>query len=80
MGVDFTETAMDTTFKKGDRVAWNTPQGEVEGTVEATLTKPTHIETHRVAASPEEPQLCVRSARTGAVAAHRPEALRKIGR
>ena len=64
------------TFATGDAVAWNTPQGETHGTVERKLTSPTDVEGHHVAASTENPEYLVRSAKTGAEAAHRPASLR----
>ncbi len=64
-------------FKPGDRVAWNASQGKVEGTVEKILTAETHIKTHRVAATPEHPEILVKSDQTGAEAAHRPESLKR---
>jgi len=66
-----------TEFKKGDKVTWNSSQGEVTGTVERKLTKATRIKQHDVAASPDNPEYLVRSDKTGAEAAHKPEALRK---
>lgn len=65
------------TFKSGDHVAWKSSQGTVEGTVEKKLTKATDIKGHHVAASPENPEYLVKSAATGAVAAHKPGALDK---
>lgn len=67
---------MSKEFKKGDRVAWNTPQGETHGTVVRKLTSETHIEGHKVAASPENPEYLVKSEKSGKEAAHRPDALR----
>ena len=67
----------DKTFSKGDHVAWNTPQGETEGTVERKLTAPTRIKGHEVKASPDDPEYLVRSDRTGAEAAHKPGALKR---
>lgn len=65
-------------FSKGDRVAWNTPQGETEGTVERKLTSPTRIKGHEVKASPDNPEYLVRSDGTGAEAAHKPGALTRL--
>ena len=65
------------TFAKGEHVAWQTPQGETHGTVERKLTHPTRIEGHRVAASPENPEYLVKSAKSGKKAAHKPSALHK---
>ncbi|UDL96370.1 MULTISPECIES: DUF2945 domain-containing protein [Lichenihabitans] len=63
--------------KAGDKVTWSSSQGEVTGTVEKKLTKPTKIKTHKVAASPENPEFLVKSDKTGAKAAHKAEALKK---
>jgi hypothetical protein len=65
-------------LKVGDKVAWNSTQGKVTGTVKKKLSAPTDIKTHHVAASPENPQLLVESAKTGKVAAHKPEALKRV--
>lgn len=61
-------------FKKGDKVQWNSLNGSVEGVVVQKLTSDTHIKSHHVKASPEEPQYLVRSDKTGAEAAHKPDA------
>jgi hypothetical protein len=64
-------------LKKGDRVAWNTSQGETTGTVEKKLTSPTTIKGHEVKASDDNPEYLVKSEKTGAEAAHKPSALKK---
>lgn len=64
-------------LKKGDKVTWKTPQGETSGTVEQKLTEETTIKGHHVAASGENPEYLVKSDKTGAEAAHKPEALKK---
>ncbi len=68
---------MTSTFKKGDKVEWNTPQGTTHGKVEKKLTKPTDIKDHHVDASKDDPQYRVKSDKTGAKAAHKPAALTK---
>lgn len=65
-------------LKVGDKVSWNSAQGKVIGSVKKKLTAPTDIKTHHVAASPDNPQLLVQSAGTGQVAAHKPEALKRV--
>jgi hypothetical protein len=65
------------TFKKGDRVEWNTSQGKTVGKVERKLTSPTKIKGHKVAASKENPEYLVRSEKSGKPAAHKPARLRK---
>lgn len=67
----------DKQFKPGDEVAWDSSQGEVEGEVERKLTEETTIKGHTAKASQDDPQYLVKSDRTGAEAAHRPEELRK---
>lgn len=68
---------MTTTFKKGDKVSWHSAQGEIHGTVKKKLTEATDIKSHHVNASPDEPQYLVESDKTGAEAAHKPDALKK---
>ena len=65
-------------LKVGDKVGWNSTQGKVTGSVKKKLTAPIDIKTHHVAASPENPQLLVQSAKTGKVAAHKPAALKRV--
>lgn len=65
-------------LKVGDKVSWNSTQGKVTGSVKNKLTAPIDIKTHHVAASPENPQLLVQSAKTGKVAAHKPAALKRV--
>lgn len=65
-------------FKAGDKVQWNSPQGVVHGKIKKKLTSPTHIKGHEVAASKEHPEYLVVSDKTGAEAAHKADALKKI--
>jgi hypothetical protein len=64
-------------LKAGDKVEWNSPQGQVQGKVKKKLTKPTKIKSHKVSASPENPEYLVQSDKTGAEAAHKPGSLKK---
>ncbi len=64
-------------LKKGDKVAWNTPQGETKGTVVKKQTSDTAIKGHKVKASKDDPQIIVKSEKSGAEAAHKPDALKK---
>ncbi len=65
------------TFKKGDKVEWDSRNGEVHGEVEKKLTEPMTIKSHEVKASKDNPEYLVKSDKTGAEAAHKPDALRK---
>jgi uncharacterized protein YijF (DUF1287 family) len=64
-------------LKPGDAVTWKTSQGETHGEVVKKQTSPTKIKTHKVAASQDDPQFIVKSDKTGALAAHKPDALKK---
>ena len=49
----------------------------MKGKVEKKLTAPTKIKGHKVAASKDDPQLLVKSEKTGAKAAHKAGELKK---
>jgi plastocyanin len=68
---------MTKTLKTGDKVSWETSQGETHGVVEKKQTTDTKIKSHQVKASKDDPQYIVKSDKTGAKAAHKPEALHK---
>jgi hypothetical protein len=70
--------AKESELKKGDKVEWNSSQGKVKGTVEKKLTQPMKIKSHEVKASTENPEFLVKSDKTGAEAAHKAEALKKV--
>jgi hypothetical protein len=71
-------------LRPGDRVEWNahggkwTRTGTAVGVVVRRLVRPTRIKGHEAKASPEHPQYLVRSERSGAEAAHKPSALRRL--
>ncbi len=67
----------DKTFKAGDTVKWDHSQGTTKGEVVKKVNSPTKIKGHEVAASRDNPEYIVKSDKTGARAAHKPEALRK---
>jgi hypothetical protein len=69
---------MSETLKEGDKVEWQTSQGKTRGVVERKLTRPTKIKRHEVKASKEHPEYLVKSEKTGAKAAHKPDALKKV--
>ncbi len=63
--------------KAGDKVAWDSSGGHSEGKVVRKVTSPTSIKSHKVKASPENPEFIVKSDKTGKVAAHKASALKK---
>lgn len=64
------------TVKKGDKVSWQSHGGTAHGIVEKKQTTPTTIKGHTVAASPDNPEYIVKTAK-GTRAAHKPGALAK---
>jgi hypothetical protein len=69
-------------FKNGDRVAWDTPQGKTTGKVVEKPTSDKRVgnpgqKGTRVSASEDDPRYVVESDKTGKRAAHRPEALER---
>ena len=69
---------MSDDLKVGDRVEWKTSQGTPTGKIKKKLTEPTEIKGHDVAASKDKPEYLVVSDKSGAAAAHKAEALKKI--
>lgn len=65
------------TLKKGDKVEWATSQGKTHGEVVKKQVSETRIKGHKVAASRDDPQFIVKSDKTGKIAAHKPDALKK---
>ncbi len=63
--------------KPGDKVTWNTPQGETHGTVENKVTTATRVKGHVAKATKQDPQFLVKSDKSGKEAVHRPEELKK---
>ncbi len=68
---------MTTSFRKGDRVAWDSHGGEALGEVVRKITSDTEAGGRTVRASKDEPQYLVRSEKSGGEAVHKPEALRR---
>jgi hypothetical protein len=69
---------MTKTFHPGDKVAWNTSQGETHGRVVRKMTRAGRIKGHRIAASPDNPEYVVRSDKSGDEAAHKPGSLKRL--
>ncbi|MCU1514048.1 MAG: hypothetical protein JWO10_1138 [Microbacteriaceae bacterium] len=69
---------MSEPLKVGDRVSWGTSQGRTRGTVEERRTKDFEFDGQKFTASANEPAFIVKSEKTGAGAAHKGSALRKL--
>ncbi len=65
------------TLKAGDKVEWDSSGGHSVGKVVKKITNPTKIKGHKVAASKENPEYIVKSDKSGGIAAHKPEALKR---
>lgn len=68
---------MTKSFRKGDKVEWDSHGGTAVGTVEKKITERTEAGGRTVDASEDEPQYLVKSEKSGGTAVHKPEALRK---
>ena len=64
-------------LKPGDKVEWDSSGGHSTGKVVKKVTSPTQIKGHKVAASRDNPEYIVKSAKSGKEAAHKPGALKK---
>lgn len=65
------------TFKSGDKVKWDTPQGETHGKVVKKETSTTKAGGHTAKATKDDPQYRVKSAKSGKEAVHKPDQLKK---
>jgi hypothetical protein len=63
----------------GDRVSWNTSQGRTRGTVTEKRTSDFDFSGSHFTASSDDPAFIVQSEKSGAKAAHKGGALRKLG-
>lgn len=66
-------------LKKGDRVSWNTSQGRTTGSVVERKTADFEFAGQHFTASADEPAFIVESEKSGAQAAHKGTALKKLG-
>lgn len=67
---------MAESLRKGSKVKWQASGGTAHGKVVRKATHTMHIKGHKVAATPDDPQILVET-EDGARAAHKPEALHK---
>ncbi|QHC71394.1 DUF2945 domain-containing protein [Rathayibacter sp. VKM Ac-2801] len=64
-------------MKKGDKISWNTSQGETHGELVEKKTKEFQFEGQKFNASDDEPYWIVQSDKTDARAAHKESSLTK---
>ena len=65
------------TLSKGDKVHWNTSQGETTGTTVEKKTKDFTLDGQKFKPTDDDPYWIVESAKSGKQAAHKESALRK---
>lgn len=65
-------------LSKGDRVSWNTSQGRTRGRVVERKTSDFEFAEQHFTATSDDPAFIVESEKTGAKAAHKGSALRKL--
>jgi hypothetical protein len=71
---------MSDSLRVGDRVSWNTSQGRTRGRIIERKTADFEFADQTFTASTDEPAFIVESEKTGARAAHKGAALRKLAR
>lgn len=69
---------MSTDLSTGDRVSWNTSQGHTQGKIVEKKTKDFQFDGQKFTASADEPSYLIESEKSGARAAHKGSALRKL--
>ena len=68
---------MTNSLHTGDTVEWDSSGGHSTGKIVKKVTATTRIKGHKVAATKDDPQYIVESAKSGKQAAHKPDALTK---
>jgi hypothetical protein len=66
------------TFKKGDKVEWDSSGGHSTGKVVEKVTETTKVKGHTAKATKENPEYKVESDKSGKEAIHKPEELKKV--
>lgn len=69
---------LETKFKIGDKVNWNSEAGKVSGTIIKIHTKKFNYKGYTHHATKEEPQYEIKSNKTNHIAAHKGTALTKL--
>ena len=69
---------METKFKIGDKVSWNSEAGRVSGTIIKIHTKDFDYKGYIHHATKKEPQYEIKSNKTDHIAAHKGSALTKL--
>ena len=65
-------------FRRGDRVSWNSEAGRVTGTIQKKVTSEITFKGYRRHATKDDPQYIIKSEKTDHVAIHKGSSLRKL--
>ena len=66
-------------LERGDHVEWNTSHGKIRGTVAGKVASTTQVKGWTAKASTANPEVEVRSAKSGATAVTHADARQKVG-
>jgi hypothetical protein len=69
---------MRQTFKRGDRVGWNSEAGRVTGIVQKKITSEIVFKGYKRHATKEDPQYIIKSEKTDHIAIHKGSALKRL--
>jgi DUF2945 family protein len=69
---------MTKTFKRGDRVEWNSEAGRVRGTILKKVVSDVRLKGYVHHASKDEPQYLIQSEKTEHIAIHKGRALKRV--
>lgn len=69
---------MAKTFKRGDRVEWNSEAGRVRGTIMKKVVSDVRVKGYVHHASKDEPQYLIKSEKTDHIAIHKGRALKHV--
>jgi DUF2945 family protein len=69
---------MAKSFKRGDRVEWNSEAGRVRGTIVRKVVSDIRFKGYTHHASKADPQYIIKSLKTDHIAIHKGQALRRV--
>jgi len=72
--------SMTKSFKRGDRVEWNSEAGRVRGTILRKVVSDTRFKGYVRHASKTDPQYIIKSLKTDHIAIHKGGALKRVRR
>jgi hypothetical protein len=67
-------------FRRGDRVSWNSEAGRVTGIIQRKVTRQIVFKGYKRHATPDAPQYIIKSDKSDHIAIHKGPALRRIAK